>query len=255
MTSSLDAAPVPPPASPEEPRKNSFQRIAGVLFAPAETFQDIARRPDIVVPLLLLLVIGFGATMMIMPRLDFASAYREAFESRGNMSQEDMDRAVRVGTAFAKGLMYASPVVSLIVYSALAGIFLIAFRLFGGEGTYKQAFSVLLYSWMPLLIFSIISAVVIVSKGTVPAERANAMVMSSLGAFVDMKEHRVLFALLSSFDVFTIWFLALLTIGYSAISRLSRARSAAIVITLWAMSVVVKIGFAALSASRMKGGA
>ena len=67
-----DNAGFPPPAEP--PAKNTFQRIAGVLFAPAETFKDIARKPDILVPLLILIVIGFIVTALIVPRMDFATS-------------------------------------------------------------------------------------------------------------------------------------------------------------------------------------
>jgi FtsH-binding integral membrane protein len=67
-----------------------------------------------------------------------------------------------------------------------------------------------------------------------------------------MSEHPVLFSLLSSFDIFTIWTLILLIIGFSTLSRMSRGKSAAIVISLWLFTVVVKLGFAALGASRMK---
>ena len=34
---------------PAPAAKNSFQRIAGVFFAPVETFADIARKPDVLI--------------------------------------------------------------------------------------------------------------------------------------------------------------------------------------------------------------
>ena len=59
-------------------------------------------------------------------------------------------------------------------------------------------------------------------------------------------------AVLSSVDIFMIWTLILLVIGFSTLSRLSRAKSAAIVISLWLVTVVIKVGLAALGALRMK---
>jgi hypothetical protein len=81
-----------------------------------------------------------------------------------------------------------------------------------------------------------------------------ATVLKSNPAFlVDMKEHAVLFSLLSSLDIFTIWTIVLLIIGFAALTRSSKAKSAAIVIPLWAVVILIKVGFAAMGAARMKG--
>jgi hypothetical protein len=45
----------------------------------------------------------------------------------------------------------------------------------------------------------------------------------------------------------------LLIFGFSALSKFSRAKSAAIVISLWVVQIFVKLGFAAIGAARMKG--
>jgi hypothetical protein len=254
VTSSLDAEQAPVPTTPE-PSKNPFQRLAGVLFAPAETFEDIARKPDVLVPFVVLLLLGFICAVVMMPHVDMVSGAREAMEARGNMSPEDVDRALRFTTAFGKAMTYISPVISAIFYLIIAGVLLIAFRMFGGEGTYKQSLSVSLYGWLPQIIYTIILAVIITSRGTVPAEQMGGAVMSNLAFLVDFKEHRVLYSFLSSIDLFNIWTVVLLTLGMAAVSRLSRARSAAIVISLWVMTIVIKVGFAALGAARMKGGA
>lgn len=255
MTSSLDATPPPVPAVPGEAKRNPFQRIAGVLFAPAETFQEIAQRPDILVPFLLLVIIGFICAVIMMPHVDMVSGTREALEARGNMSQEDIERALRFTTAIGKAMTYISPIISAIFYLIIAGVLLIAFRLFAGEGTYKQALSVSLYSWLPQIIYSIILALIVASRGTVQAEQMSGTVLSNLAFLTDFKEHRVLYSFLSSIDLFNIWTMTLMTFGMAAVSRLSRARSATIVIALWVMTIVVKVGFAALGAARMKGGA
>lgn len=255
MTASLDVPAPPVPPGSEPATKNSFQRIAGVLFAPAETFEEIARRPDILVPFVVILLIGFACSILMMPHVDLVSGAREAMEARGNMSADDIDRALRITTAFGKVMTYVSPVISAIFYAIVAGVLLIAFRMFGGEGTYKQSLSVSLYSWLPQVIYTIVLAAVIISRGTMPAEQMGGAVLSNLAFLTDFKEHRVLYSFLSSIDLFNIWTIVLMTFGMSAVSRLSRARSAAIVISLWVMTVIVKVGFAALGAARMKGGA
>ena len=250
-----DSAGNPPPVSPAEtPAKNSFQRIAGVLFAPAETFRDIARRPDILVPLILLLVIGFVTTALIIPRMDFEAAFREQMASQNSkMSDADLERAAKMGSAFGKVMAWTGPIWGILIWMIIAGVLLLAHRLFGGEGNFKQALSTVLYSWIPLTINGIVTGIVAVARGgEIDPTSMQTLVKSNPAFLVDMKENPILFAVLSSLDVFTIWTLILLVIGFATLSRLSRARSAAIIISLWLVTVVVKVGFAAMGAARAK---
>jgi hypothetical protein len=109
-----------------------------------------------------------------------------------------------------------------------------------------------MYAWIPNAISGIVMTIVAAAKGEVNPATMNTLVKSSPAFLVDMKDNPILFALLSSFDLFTIWTLILFIIGFSTLSRLSRGKSAAIVISLWLVTVVVKLGFAALGAARMK---
>ena len=249
-----DSAETPPPVSPAEPpAQNSFQRIAGVLFAPAETFRDIARRPDILTPLIVLVVISFIVTAMIIPRMDFEAAFREQMSSQNrNMSDADLERAAKMGSAFGKVMAWTGPIWGILIWVIIAGVLLMAHRLFGGEGNFKQAFSTVLYSWIPLTINGIVTGIVAVARGEVDPTSMQTLVKSNPAFLVDMKENPIVFAALSSLDLFTIWTLILLIIGFSTLSRLSRAKSAVIVISLWLVTVVVKLGFAALGAARAK---
>lgn len=246
------AEPAEPAALPQE--KGPFQRITGVLFSPASTFEDIARKPDVLVPLLLLVLLAYATTAITMPRLDFDALFAAQAEqmraSNPNISDADLERMERFTRAFTQVMSWVGPGLMVAWYAIVAGVLLLAFRLFGGEGTYKQAFAATVYSWFPLLIFSVISTIVVLARGSFNPITAATMVKSNPAFLVDMKEQPVLFALLSSFDVFTIWTVALLVIGFSALSRFSRGRSAAIVLSLWALLIVIKTGFAALGASQ-----
>jgi hypothetical protein len=81
------------------------------------------------------------------------------------------------------------------------------------------------------------------------------LVRSNPAFLVDMKANPVLFSLLSSIDLFTIWTVVLLIIGFAFVARVSKAKSAAIVISLWAVALVIKLGFAAIGAAKAKAAA
>ncbi len=245
-----NAGSIPPAPPAEPPAKNTFQRIAGVLFAPADTFRDIARRPDILMPLIILVIIGFVTSAMIIPRMDFEAVVREQMASSNrNMSESDMENAVKMGSAFGKVMAWLGPFLSIAIWAIIAGVLLLAHRLFGGEGNFKQAFSTVLYSWIPLTINGIVMGIVAVARGEIDPSTMPTLVKSNPAFLVDMKDNPILFAVLSSLDIFTIWTLILLIIGFATLSRLSRAKSAVIIISLWLLTVVVKVGFAAMGAA------
>jgi len=254
MTTGIAEPAVPPPALE---KKNVFARIAGVLFAPADTFQDIVRKPDVLAPLLILLLIGYAVTFVVMPIMDYdsiISAQTEQMRRQNpNLTDADIERVSGFTKTFGRVMGYVGPLFGVIVWAVVAGALFLAFRMFGGEGTFKQAFSVTLYSWVPLTIFSILMGIVAYSRHAFDPTQAATLVKSNPAFLVDMKEEPVLFALLSQFDLFTVATIALLTIGFAVMSRFSKMKSAVIVVSLWLVLVVVKVGFAALGAARMKG--
>lgn len=249
----MTTEPVSADAQPTRP--NVFQRIAGVLFAPAETFQDIARRPDVLWPLLLIVLTGYFSAIAIAPRLDMSSIQeqqREAMrKSNPNMSDEDVERIGKFAAASTKVAMFVAPVIFIVWYVIVAAVLLFACRLFGGVGTFKEAFSATLYAWMPLLIFGIISTVVVFARGTFDPMTAATLVKSNPAFLVDMKEQPALFTLLSALDIFTIWTVVLFIFGFAAVSKLSLKTTAGIVISVWIALILVRVGWAAMMASRM----
>lgn len=256
MTVSDSTLPAPAPAT-----KNSFQRIAGVFFSPAETFADIARKPDILVPLLLILVLGFVSTFMALPKLDWDGMIDMQMDTmkrqNPNLGADDLERTegiMKKMLPFTKAMVAIGPVLLIIGYLIIALVIWGACRLMGGSGDFKQAFSATLYAHFPRVILMIIGTIVVMMKGSVNPMLMQTVVKSSVAglANIDMMKQPVLFALLGSLEIFQIWTIVLLIIGFSALSKLSKAKTAAIILTLWVVTVVAKVGFAALGAMRMK---
>ncbi|MGZ5442817.1 MAG: Yip1 family protein [Thermoanaerobaculia bacterium] len=241
--------------APAPPTKNAFQRIAGVFFAPVETLADIARRPDIVVPLLVILVLGYVTTFMVMPHLDWDAMLAQQADmvkqQNPNVSDGDIERMGRITTSMAKVMGYIGPLLVIVGYLIIALVVWGACRLMGGEGNFKQAFSATLYAHFPRAILGIVTAVVVMARGMVDPTTMATVVKSSPAYLVDMKAEPGLFALYSSLELFQIWTIILMIIGFAALTKLSKAQTALIIISLWTITVVVKIGFAMLGAGRM----
>ncbi|MFL6247915.1 MAG: Yip1 family protein [Thermoanaerobaculia bacterium] len=247
---------IPQQTPTPEKSKNVFARIAGVLFAPAETFQEIVRRPDVIGPLLIIVIFGYISTAVIIPKIDFESMMAQQAEQMSKqgrtMSEDQRAQMQRITMASVKVFSWVLPVLMVAWYAIVAGVLLLAFRLMGGEGNFMQAFSVTLYAWMPMVLLGILTTIIVIARGTFDPVTAATLVKSNLAFLVDMKEQPLLFSLLSSFDLFTIWTIALLVVGFAIMARVSKGKAAAIVVSLWMAVVVVKLGFAAIGASRMK---
>lgn len=254
MTSdALNPAAAPTP----EPKTSFFQRVGGVLFAPVDTFDDVARRPDILWPMLFFVIISYITTAVILPRFDFESMIAQQSEvvkkQNPNASDDDIERIAKITRASTTVMAWVGPLLQLAFFAVVAGVLLLAFRMFGGAGTFKQAFSVTLYSWIPRLIQGIVMTIVALARGSIDPMSMATVVKSNPAFLVDMKEQPVLFSLLSSLDLFAIWSLVLLIIGFAAVAKVPRVRAAVVVVSLWAVTIAIKLGFAALGASRMNG--
>jgi hypothetical protein len=234
-----------------EKRSNPFSRMIGVLTSPSETFADIARTPDWLVPAVVLVVVTFIAILVTVPRVDFEGTYREAFEAQ-HMPAQQMEQALKWGMAFGRATMYVSPLFVLGGLAVAAAIYFLGIRLMNGAGTYAQAFSVVLYASMPRVLKAIITIPVTLTKHGIRLQEVESVLRSNPGFLVDMKAQPVLHALLSTLDVFAIWSLVLLVIGFAAMSKLSRAKVAVVVIVVWCLTVLLRVGGAAVGALRAR---
>jgi len=121
-------------------------------------------------------------------------------------------------------------------------------KLLGGQATYQQVFSVVLYGFMPVVIRQLVKIPIVLSKHNINPREAETMVRSSFAFLTSFKANPLLFAFLTRLDLFGIWSLILIVIGLAAASRLSKAKTACIVIVLWTVGTLVTLGFAALGA-------
>jgi len=250
MTTGQDDA-LATPAPDPGPKPNTMQRVIGVIFSPVATMASIARRPDWVLPLVLSLIASLAVGLVIAQHVDFGATVRESVEQNKNMSQEQIDRAVKMGTIFGKVATYLSPIFNIIGLLIISGVLLLAVRLFGGEGDFKQSFSVTCYASMPGIIKAVVMMIIILARGgLIPAQTLATLVRSNLGFLADFKANPIAFALLSSVDIFSFWFVALLVIGFAYVSRLSRAKTAMVIVSLWIVATCFKLIGPAMQALR-----
>lgn len=235
------------PAGPDAAPRNAFQRMAGVLFSPVDTFRDIAMRPDWIIPLIVVMLMSLVSYLVIAPHLDLESTLREQMEARGITDQQAIDKQVELITKVAKFNAPVTVVVVPLMILFMAGVLLLSFKLMGYGGTFKQFFAVTVYAFLTHIVKAIVTSIIVASRGTMTQLELVSLVKSNLGFLVDPKTSPAAFSFLSSLDVFNIWMVVLLIIGLAFAARVTTRQSAVIVLILWSIIIMIMVGFSALT--------
>jgi hypothetical protein len=237
----------------DEPPKSFPQRLMGIFVSPGATFADIARKPDFIVPLIVSVLATMAVIETMLARIGAERIVRQSLEQSGrasNMSPDQMQQAIEQGAKFTGIFMHltgllAAPIVLLVV----AGLgLLIMNAIFGSRLTFKTAFCVTCYANLVSVLGAVIGLVMILLADPDQFNAQNPM-PTNPGFFFNPREtSKPLLSLLSSLDVFSIWLMALLGIGFSeAVGRKVKPTTISLCFAgLWAIWVLAKMGLSML---------
>jgi len=228
--------------------ESGFGRVIGVLISPEKTFRSIAERPTWVVPLLLLMLITGVVGYAVGERIDYDKTVRQKMaESGQSVSEAQIEKGVEFAKKFGAVFTLMPAVLSPIVYLLIALVFMGILRLAGSEIRFDQSFSVNLHSMMPWMIHGLLSLPLILRLEEIDPDemQRRGVLLSNLAALAPEGSGKVLTAFLASLDLFSVWTLILLIIGYRVAARVSTATAAGVAVTLWLLWVGVKLGFIA----------
>lgn len=233
-------------------KDSSWGRLIGALVAPGETFRSIAEKPTWLPPLLVLALLGGMVSLVVQMRTDPEEMVRGQMEAiKFDVPQEQVDKMIEDAesrtTAAKVGLAALGAVAQPLVYAVLAVLFWIGFRLFGSEMDYLRSLATMLHAALPWAVAALINLPLMFTRETLTFEDAmnGGVLVSSLKALAPEEASATTEALLGSLDLFTIWTLVLLTIGYRATAKVSTAVASGIVILFWLIYVMGKVGIAA----------
>lgn len=228
---------------------SAWGRLIAVLTSPTRTFQSISARPTWVPPLVVLMVLTVAASAIVVQRIDFDEAIREAIARQGQeMSDEQIERFAGMQSKFGLG---CSVIIPPVAYLVTAAVLMAAFNLAGGTIKFKTSWVVTLHAMMPWAVATLLLVPVVLAQAEVDADlaQANALLASSAAAFAPPDTGPVLLMLLSQLDLFSLWTGILLAIGYSIAAGVTRGKAAVTVVVLWLVYVAFRVGLAALGAA------
>jgi hypothetical protein len=240
------------PAPEAQARINHFGRIIGVFVSPKQTFASIAERPSWLAPLALMIILGVGVGALLNAKRSWAEFIRHKAEESARCSQlseEQKDQAVAGQVKFWSSISYGAAVVAVpLSILIFALVYWASFNLFCGAGLrYGQAFGITAHAFLPTAVLNILALIVLPLKSYGDVDPEN-VVATSLKAYLPESAPKALAAVGSSLELFWIWVLVLVAIGFAAANpkKIKPGASFAIVFGLWAVWVLAKVAWASI---------
>ena len=247
-------ATTPAPAAPQP--INHFGRITGVFFSPKETLADVARRPSWLLPIILLAVLGLAATYFFTQRVGWESfAMKQMSQDRSfeQLPEDQKQERLRLALPWFAGIGYFFGIAGNLLFALIMTLVLWgAFNLLAGAGlNFKTSFGIASHSLLPGVVSTLLFFPVLFLKD--PSEfdlfDSENPLPSNLGAFLAGDTPKWLMKLAGSVDLFIIWIIILLALGFSAANpkKISLGKALGIIGGIYALLTLIQVGFAAFS--------
>jgi hypothetical protein len=242
------------PAPAAQPPLPEASRLINVFLSPSQTFADIRRNQSWWVPWLLVSLVSLAFVWTLGRTVGFEQVTRNeiAKSSRATaqmekLSPEQRDHAIELQTRITKYFSYASPVLSLVGFAIIAGVLLGTFNFgAGAEITFKQSMAVVVYAYLPSLVSSLLAIVSLLVGVDPEGFNIRNPVASNPAYFMDPTQHKFLYGVLSGADVFGLWIVGLLAIGYASVGKLKRSTTFAVVLGWYLLIKLAGAGWAAI---------
>jgi hypothetical protein len=222
--------------------------VIGALARPGRTFRAIAERPTWVPPLAVLLGCGLVLFFLVAERTDFEEITREALAQQGR--QLDEAKVAQIA-GLQRGFGWLFQLVATpLLYGGAALVLWVTFKLLGGELDYQQSLGATLHALLPTALASLLSIPAILARRELHLAdlQTGVFLPSSLLALAPEDSSEVVRTLLASFDLFSLWAVALLVVGFQLAAKVSRGMALAAVVFLWLVYILGRVGLAAVGA-------
>ncbi|MDH3402730.1 MAG: YIP1 family protein [Acidobacteriota bacterium] len=215
---------------------SALSRILGVLTAPERTFRAIRERPTWVVAFLVVLAITAGVGQLAQSKVDTERVIRDMLEEAGTVDQARIDEIVarqESRNPVFEGV--ASTAATALIPLLCALYFWLGTRLFGGEPTFPQSLATVVHAFVPWwALKALLSVPALVSRRELSLEEASrGLLPSNLGFLLADDAPLLLRGVATALDLFTLWGLVLLVLGFAIVARVSRVASAALTLVIW----------------------
>lgn len=234
----------PVQGSAAAPDSERLHPVLDVFFSPVATMDSLARKPRMLVAIVLMTLLGATAMTIAYQKGVIEHGIRQQMESNPRFEQVPADRrdqiieqSVRIGSMVALGAGVAGPTIGLLLTS---GVLLLLTKLIGGLGvTYRQMMGVVAHGWLPLSLSQLVAIPILLAKDPEAIDFQNIVPMANLSFLFSPSEQHRLYMIASSIDLFSFWVMALFTIGIARLTGKSKAAALVVVLVPWVVYVLL----------------
>jgi hypothetical protein len=217
-----------------------LSRLGGVYTSPRETFKEIGRSPGVLVPIIVLIILAVLVSYLAAQRIDMgalAAEQMERFAESGRIPAEQLDMMKQRAASQSKyGSLISGPIVGMLIVLVIAGIAKLVSVLLGAGNRFKALLAVTLYAMIAVSIIDRALYLLILylkDPADLNLSTLSSLVASNLGSWISglLGEDalpKYAMALARYVDIFAIAKIALLAIGYSAVSVKLKTGTAAV---------------------------
>lgn len=217
-------SPVEP--EPQGPALSEPQRLINVFIAPSKTFEDLRRKASWWVPWLISALFALGFGIVAVQKIDMTRFVQQQIE-KSPSAQKRLEQAtpaqreqgIALQATITKVSFYALPLFTLIGGLVIAAVLMAIFNfILGAEVPFSRAMAVTFYSFLPGILKSIllcVSLLVIADPNTI--DLTNPM-PTNPAFFMDPLGNKFLYTFLSYVDLFAIWYVVLIGMGFALAS-------------------------------------
>ena len=233
------------PAAVVEPSPGFLSNLFGLYFGPGAAFGSILKKPSFWAPLLVFVALQLTFTGVWLQRLDMLEFLRNQAEEAGRPFQAPPEQAM----GFVRGMFWASAVVfTPIMVLVIAAVYLFVFRFFlASEVTFKQAFTIVAYAFLAVaLVHTPLILLTMALKGDWNLDPRVVVAANPTILLDKTSTAKPLYALAQSLDLFYLWTLFLVAVGFAVACRRKTGDVLAAVLVPWGIVVAIMVGVAAL---------
>lgn len=239
----------PDVATPVADSGSFFGNLFDIYFEPRAAFARIFTKPRVVMAILLQTILGVTFATIWLDRMnprEFMKAQMEQNPRIQQMPTEQVERIIDAQAGYMRTWGRVGPVIGpVIIDLIIAGLLLFMFRFFlAADVSFLQSLTTVAWTFAALgLVQTPVMLAVFFLKGEWNVD-PNQVVQANPTLFFEPGDlPRWLFSLLSSFDLFSLWTLFLLAVGYAVASKRELSTGLWGVGIPWVMFLLAKSAF------------
>jgi hypothetical protein len=247
----LPVTPMPAP-QPDAPRLSESERILDTFIAPSKTFTDLRRNSSWWAPWLLISIFSLLFVFVMGKQIGFEQISKNSIAQSSRAEQFDklpadqQAKQVQLATTITRYISYSLPLIQLITFLVIAAVLMATFNFGAGASVpFKTSVAIVIYGSLPSIIGAALG-IVSMFAGVDPAGfNAQNPVATNPAHFMDPTGNKFLYGMASALDVFIIWNIVLMGIGFACNSKVKRSTAIAVVAGFYLLYKLVGAGMAA----------